>query len=314
MSQSSILSKSISFGQWKAIPKGSLSVRLTPSGWGFSGLILCLFLMSINFSNNLIFAMTFLMVSIACVGWYHTRINVRGLRLGEWHVQPVFAGQTISYRVSVTNPISRMRHGIMAKASGHQKQREQSFSANEQLDVLLDRAATERGRLTGGPAHLQSVFPLGIFEVRLAASELPECLVYPKPEGGQPLPDRLAGRDAHLSAESGSFTEMRRYAPGDSLSHINWKAMARFDELYTKEFDGAEGKPALWLRWEDVTAGGVESKLSQLCQWVLEVHQQNREFGLELPGLSIEPASSEAHMKRCLEALACYGMEGKDGS
>jgi uncharacterized protein (DUF58 family) len=83
--------------------------------------------------------------------------------------------------------------------------------------------------------------------------------------------------------------------------------MARFDELYTKEFDGARGRPALWLRWEDVRAAGTERKLSQLCRWILDAHKQNREYGLEIPGAVIEPSSGEVHRFACLTALALYG-------
>ena len=99
---------------------------------------------------------------------------------------------------------------------------------------------------------------------------------------------------------------MRRYTPGDPLSRIHWKALARFDELYTKEFDGAQGQPALWLRWDDVKAAGIEEKLSQLCRWIVEAHAQNREYGLEIPGTKIDPADGESHQQSCLVALALY--------
>lgn len=286
---------------------GRVATRPTPAGWGFAGLILCGFLMAVNFSNNLIFAMTALLVSIALVGWYHTRVNLSGLVCADWKTEPVFAGQKAIWRLTVENGGRQGRHGLRAVSPGALEAGERHLAGGEQGELLLERRTVDRGTLASAPAHLGSCFPLGIFEARLMTKGVPACLVYPRPAGEQPLPERTSGRQAHLQSESGTYTDMRRYAPGDPLSRVSWRAFARFDELYTREFDGAQGQPALWLRWDDVRAGGVEQKLSQLCRWVLDAHGRNREYGLELPGTTIDPAGEESHLRRCLEALALYG-------
>ncbi len=303
---SALLKQPFSLKSFRPGP-GRVRMRLTPSGWGFMGLILCGLLMAVNFSNNLIFAMTALLLSIALVGWYHTRVNLSCLSLADWRVAPVFAGQKAIWRLTVENGKQRGRYGIRACSSGAETDREQYLGAGGQTEITLRRQVVARGLIKPCPADLRSCFPLGIFEARLGTKDLPECLAYPKPAGDQPVPEQTAGRQAHLLNESGAYTGMRRYAPGDTLSRISWKAYARFDELYTKEFDGAQGRPALWLRWSDVRASGVEQKLSQLCRWMLDVHGQNREYGLELPGMKIEPAGEESHLRHCLQALALYG-------
>jgi len=285
---------------------GTLKTGITPAGWGFVLLVLCGFLMSINFSNNLIFAMTFLLVSIAMVGWYHTRANLRGLVFGDWRVEPAFAGQRVRCSLRVDNRSKRMRHGIAPFSAKADRAEEVSIDARAQAELILYRKATGRGLLEPAAADLRSAFPLGTTQARMITGQLPACLVWPEPCGDQPLPDQASGRQAHLRSESGSYTDMRRYSPGDPLSRISWKAFAKTDELYTKQFDGAQGLPALWLRWDDVVAPGVEQKLSQLCRWILEVRKQSREFGLELPGVSVAPASDETHVRRCLETLALY--------
>jgi uncharacterized protein (DUF58 family) len=301
-----ILGTGLSLKRSDTVPM-KVRMGITSSGCGFFALIFCVFLMSVNFSNNLIFAMTFLLMSIAIVGWYHTRSNMKGLQVGEWRGHAVFAGQHVVYRLSVENRSKNNRHGLLAIANGAVAEVEQHLLGGEQREWTIERGAQKRGRLAPEPAYIRSCFPLGIFQARMFTGELPECLVYPAPVGEQSLSDRPVGREAHLVSESGTFTDMRRYAPGDPMSHIHWKAMARFDELYTKEFDGGEGKPALWLRWEDVRASDPEQKLSQLCLWILEVHKQNREYGLELPGQLIEPGNDELHLQQCLRALALYG-------
>jgi uncharacterized protein (DUF58 family) len=300
------LDKPISL-KWLEPAPMKVRMRLTPSGWGFFGLIFCSFLMSVNFSNNLIFAMTFLLTGIAIVSWYHTRTNVSGLNLADWRSAPVFAGQNVVYQLAVENDSPKSRHGLLTACPGSIQAAEQHLAGGEHTEMTLERHAPHRGHLKPVPAHIYSCFPLGLFQARMFTGPLSECLVYPAPLGNQPISDRPVGRQAHLLAESGTYKDMRRYSPGDPLSHIHWKAMARFDELYTKEFDGAQGEPALWLRWEDVQASGMEQKLSQLCRWVLDAHKQNKEYGLEIPGTKIEPANEESHLQSCLRALALYG-------
>lgn len=307
-----LLNKNLFSKRSKSVPM-KVHMHLTPSGWGFLGLIFCSFLMSVNFSNNLIFAMTFLLVSIAIVGWYYTRINVSRLRLSDWKCGHVFAGQNIIYKITVKNPEKITCIGLQAASSESVGSKEIHIKGMDQIDMTLKRKTESRGIVKSVPANIESCFPLGIFRAHKTAPPLPDCIVYPEPAGEQPFSDRSSGSQAHLASEAGTYRDIRRYSPGDPLSRIDWKAMARFDELYTKEFDGAEGQPALWLRWDDVKASGTEQKLSQLCMWILEAHKKNREFGLEIPGIVIDPSDEEAHMHKCLGVLSIYG-EKETGS
>lgn len=285
---------------------GSDRVRLTGAGVGFLVMVLCGFLLSVNFSNNLIFAMTFLLVAIALIGWYHTRLNIKGLAVSDWRGTPVFAGQPLVFTARVENKGKRFRHGLQARAASMGLSEELQLGKETKIDLVLSCPPQPRGLSRSARVFIGSRFPLGLFEGRLWTGSLPQCLIYPKPAGNQPLPDNVSGSQAHRNKESGTYTDMRRYSPGDPLSRISWRAFARFDELYTKEFDGAQGLPALWLRWDAVRAGCVEEKLSQLCRWVVDACKQNREYGMELPGILLEPAGDERHYRRCLEILATY--------
>ena len=303
-----LLNKPITLKRTKSF---RVRTRPTRAGWGFGVLILCVFLLSVNFSNNLIFAMTFLLVAVALVGWLHTRVNVSGLVLSEWQCDPVFAGQTVVYRLTAENRKKQTRIGLRTSSDTKSglvgsSLTEVNLAGNRQAEMRLLINTTGRGRLKAMPADIRSCFPLGIFEACLTTAPMPDCPVYPAPMGEQPLADRQSQQYAHLASEAGTYQDTRRYAPGDPLSRIDWKALARFDELYTREFDGARGEAALRINWDDVRVDGTEEKLSQLCLWVLTAHKGNREYGLEIPQVSIKPAIGETHLRECLEALAFY--------
>lgn len=293
---------------------GRLRTRLTAAGWGFLGLMLCGFLMSVNFSNNLIFAMTFLLAGVALVGWWQTRANLRGLALSGWRCEPVFAGQAACYRLALENPSRVDRHALRACSRGLAAGAELSIAARQRTELIFSRPAPARGLLPPVVVLLESRFPLGLFRASLETGMLPEVVVYPAAAGSQPLPDQARGQQAHLARESGSFTGMRRYASGDSPARIDWRALARSDQLYTREFDGAEGRPSLWLDAQDVRRPDPESRLSQLCRWVLEAHRQGREYGLEIGEMRLAPANDEAHKRRCLRVLALHGRSEPAGS
>lgn len=292
--------------------KRSIRTRLTAAGWGFVLLMAFGFMMAVNYSNNLIFAMTFLLMGIALVGWWQTRSNITQLSFQHWLNTPVFSGQPVDYRLLIENPIERPRFGLSADSDDLYTSNEILIEAGGQAELNISRISTKRGWLSGQRAGISSRFPLGIFKATCATSDLPRTLIYPAAVGKQDLSQAVLSQQAHRQQESGSFTSMRRYAPGDPPSRIAWQALARTDEVYIKEFDGAQGQSAISLNWDAVIATGVEEKLAQLCRWVLDAHAQGSEYSLVLPGLVIDAANDDSHQRKCLKALALYGMPSGD--
>ncbi len=287
-------------------------LRLTGAGAGFTALICCTFLLSVNFSNNLIFAMTFLLVSIAMISCYTTWRNMRGLQYGDWKSGPVFAGRKIRYTIALANTTAYARYGLRAVSRGASKGNEYVIPAAAKTELVLERKTTGRGIAGAVPAQIESSYPLGLFRAVVRLQPLPETLVYPAPAGGQALPVRSTERHSHAERESDTYSDLRRYSPGDPLSRISWKAYARFDELYTKEFDGGRTTGALMLSLDDVHSRGLEERLSQLCRWVVEASQQTCEYGIELPGTIIQPGSDQEHCTLCLRTLALYNSDNRE--
>ena len=62
-------------------------------------------------------------------------------------------------------------------------------------------------------------------------------------------------------------------------------------------------------RFEDVAAPGTEACLSQLTAWVLHADAHGLHYGLELPGMRLEPAGGPAHRDACLRHLALFGLD-----
>jgi uncharacterized protein (DUF58 family) len=94
------------------------------------------------------------------------------------------------------------------------------------------------------------------------------------------------------------------YQLSDSPRHVAWKAVARTDDMLTKQFTG-QAAAELWLDFERLPAAlGLEQRLSRLAGWVLAAERSGAHYGLRLPGVEIAPARGDSHAAACLRALA----------
>ena len=104
------------------------------------------------------------------------------------------------------------------------------------------------------------------------------------------------------------YSGLRTYQLSDSPRHVAWKAVARSEDMLTKQFTG-EAAAELWLDWNRFSPSmGVEQRLSRLAGWVLAAERAGVNYGVRLPGNEVPPGRGEAHHAACLQALALYGV------
>lgn len=294
---------------WTALEARRVFILPTRAGLGFAGLLLVLLLGAINYSNNLIFGLTFLLTGLGLVTMLHTYRNLAHLELQAGPGRPGFAGEQIGFQIWLRPGDGLPRQTIELRT-------EEGCVASLDIGVdaastWLTRTAARRGRLPLGRVTVSTRFPLGLFR---AWSRL-DCVhaepVYPAPAPQGSAPPRAAGESPGESGVAGAgqddFRGLRPYHPGDSLRRIDWKALAREQGLLTKEFAAAQ-TPEDWFDFEALPDGDAEARLRKLCRWILDAERANRAYGLRLPGLVIPPSRGSAHRDRCLLALADFGV------
>ena len=282
----------------------------TAQGMAFLLMVLVMLLWAINYSNSTSFGLTFMVAAIMLNSLWSTHRNLLGLELTGARAEAVFVGQQAHFPVRCVAPDQRSRYGIQIRSRVGERMVHGDVSAQGNLLLPVPVPATKRGWLQPDPLCIPTSFPLGMFRAWSWVALEQRCLVYPRPEGKQPLPLSEARVEGTGGVASGAgvddFEGLRGYVPGDSLRHIAWKAAARSDTLPVKTFHG-ETRKELWLDWQAVHAEGIEARLSQLCRWLLQAETEGLDYGLRLPGLSLPPASGEGHRRACLEALALFG-------
>ena len=280
-------------------------------GYLFALVLLVLLLASINYALSLGFLLTFLLAAMGGVAMLHTWRNLAHLKLRPGRCDPVFAGDTAHFRVVLESP-SRERFAVAIRRRGE----DPAFvdvCPHEPAIASLAVPAPRRGRLRCGRMEIYTRYPVGLFHAWSYFDFGLSAIVYPRPDlkAGLPPQNSLAGEDEGIPvAGDEDFAMLRGYRPGDPPRQIAWKALARGDDLLTKEFQ-ASASAELWLDWIDARAPDPEARLSVLAHWVIETERLGQSYGLRLPGISIPPGRGDAHRARLLEALALHGEEAR---
>ena len=282
----------------------------TRQGYTFGFTTLVLLIASINYALSLGFVLTFTLMSMAGVAMLHTWRNLAHLKLRPGRCDPVFAGQTAHFGVNVETP-AQTRFSVAVRRTDEQPVYA-DVSVAETASIALPVVAAKRGVMRCGRLEIFTRYPIGLFHAWSYVDFDLRVVVYPRPDpsaGMPPAHSRSLTEEGIPVPGDEEFHMLRPYRPGDAPKLIAWKALAREQELLTKEFS-AMASSELWIDWEEARAVDVEARLAMLCHWVMVADRFGQSYGLRLPGLAIAPSRGDAHRTRCLEALALFNGGG----
>ena len=287
-----------------------LFILPTKQGLIFIGLLLVMLLGATNYSNNMAFALTFLLGSMLMVSVLHTYRNLVGLQIRLAQVEECFAGGHAGFAIELINSDNRIRYDVeVTSSNGISTMVNVAF--NDRIQARLMLPAPRRGPLTLGRVTLSSRYPFALFRAWSYVDIEGTALIYPRPSSSGVTPRTSAAAGEGIpTTEPGSddFHGLRSYQVGDSMRHIDWKAYARERGLQTKQFQRHQS-PELWFDWDETGSASIEERLSRLCRWVLDAELQQQRYGLRMPGVEIAPDMGPAHQQRCLRQLALFGIE-----
>lgn len=285
------------------------NIYILPTSYGVLYLMLMIVMLvgAVNYNNNPVFLLTFLMLGIGINTLFQTWDNLRGLSLQFIQSAPVFCGQPASFQYRFIASSKQKHIGIAAYWS----QSKTTFTDVGQNDVMIDVVCgtLQRGRLKPGKMTIITVFPLGLFKAWAYIDSTAETIVYPRP-----LTDKLARPQPHYEGSfegdtgvgTDDFVGHRNYRSGDSPQHINWKLLAAEKGVLIKQFGGdrANRQAIDWNSYPDVP---IEQKLSLMAGQILEFEKQHIFYSLKLPNVDVASGLGNRHEAHCLHLLATYG-------
>ena len=284
-------------------------VYILPTGVGlvFGLMAFAMLLGSMNYNNNLSFVLTFLLIGIGFVSMHQCQRNLVGLEISYAGTEPVFAGQSIQFRIAITNQSRNARYGIRIYHDRTQSD-VQDLQSGESKIFILPIATDHRGWVQLERFGVRTLFPFELFRSWAWLHMDLRGLVYPNPseDPPEPPPSRVArGHRQHDARGEEDFAGLRKYHDGDSPRHVAWKAYARSGQLLSKQFAGADTS-SQWFDFDEIRNSDVEERLSILTRWVVNTDRRLEDYGLRLPGTEFPPAHGDAQRRQCLEALALF--------
>jgi uncharacterized protein (DUF58 family) len=270
-------------------------------------MLVAMLIAGLNYNSNLGLAFAFLMVSVALVAMHHCNRNLLGLQVDVTTEVDAFAGREASFEFVLRNDSNVDRRDVEICCSSAAGMRSVPARSSESVPVAVP--VPQRGVIRLGQFELRTRYPFGWFHAWTYVQGSLTAYVAPSPHGKRTLPSAAGLGAASRSETRGEedFAGLRAYEPGVPLKHMAWKVLARGGEAAVRSYTNLAAQPE-WLEWSSLEGQDTETRLSQLCLWVLESEAAQRVFGLRIPGKEIPLGRGAAHRFACLRALAVYGI------
>jgi uncharacterized protein (DUF58 family) len=284
-------------------------IYILPTRFGImlAFVLVAMLIAGLNYNSNLGLAFAFLMVSVALVTMHHCNRNLLGLQVDVTTEVDAFAGREASFEFVLRNESNVERRDVEICCMTAAGMRSVAAKSSESVPVAVP--VPQRGVTRIDQFELRTRYPFGWFHAWTYVQGALTAYVAPAPAGDRTLPavGGVGSVDRGARAGDEDFAGLRAYEPGVPLKHMAWKVLARGGEAAVQSYTSLASQPE-WLEWSSLAGQDTETRLSQLCLWVLESDAAQRVFGLRIPGKEIHPARGAAHRFACLRALALYGI------
>lgn len=280
-------------------------VMPTMFGFWFGILLAITAIGGLNFNNNMVLMLGFLLASIAQLTSLLAYRNLSGMTLLGFRAAPVFAGQAARFTVLLKNPEERFRFAIQLVSRESSDCMDIKLQATGRLE--LDLMTSRRGWIEMEPFRIENRYPLGLFRAWSVIIPKARCLVYPAPVPHPPPLPKTGRGDFGITrkGEGEHLHGLREYQPGDPLGRIAWRTSARHQILYSKIME-SPCEEACELNWYLLRGLRTEEKLSILTAWILRAEHRQIPYSLEMPATALPAALGEDHRNACLEILALF--------
>lgn len=278
----------------------------TAAGLVYAVMLATMLAGSMNYNNNMAFALTFLLAATGIVTIYHTHRMLVGLRLACLGAEPVFAGDPLEVRITLANDDSRSRDEIFLDWDGATGTAA-GLPPLSSRSVALPLATHRRGPRALPALRISTRAPLGLTRAWTWVHFEERPIVYPRPADAAPtLRPQGHGGAATAPPQPGDedFAGLRSYRAGDSPRRIAWRSYARTGQLLARDYRGGNEAEPAWLDWDALPEADEEMRIAWLARMVIDAHAAGYNWGLRVPGLELAPAAGRAHLDHCLRALA----------
>jgi len=261
-------------------------------GW-FVVLTVLLYLFGANYQNNLILLCAYLLLSLFCFCIFAAFFNLYKLTLNAGTAPCAFANSSVRLLLQ----LQQYEHKKMLYFSG--KNFPPLVFEHLPKELQFELYPQQRGYYQLQRFMLHSCYPFGLIRCWTYIRLQQHYWVYPEPTA-QKKPSSL-----NLPVQQEHPDQLVPYLAGSPASAIDWKRLAKNPwQPVTRQYSAsaASYKPKHLV--VDATGAALEQQLSEFCALLLQFEQQGERYSLSAPGSEIATSHGQAHLHRCLQALA----------
>lgn len=280
-------------------------IYILPSrlGWWFGLLVILLYLLGTNYQNNLILITAFMIISLLLAAMLQAFYNLHQLKLRVNKEVTSYAGQDAIVELILQSNSAQMLQlsWFKQKASYLMPQLEGTATAAIPLKGL------SRGCHLLPRLKVASLYPFGLFSCWSYPALQAKVWVYPCPLSSRGIAAQGSDQNAATAADriQPEVNGVKPYQAGDPAARILWKKLAANPNLTVVRHDPAQAElTEQWITVPPLTGAALEFALSEATAKALKLEQANLLYGLRLPHITLVPAGGQAHLTRCLQALA----------
>ncbi|TMP62530.1 hypothetical protein CWB77_06835 [Pseudoalteromonas sp. S1610] len=267
--------------------------------------------MGINYQNNLILFMAYLMFVIIIFALLLGYSNAKGLTVSFKNTIESYAPQQPQLVWQIESNDTCQSITLSYPNNLEQDCYIESVKADT-IQCQLPLPYLKRGRYLLKPIKIASNYPFGLVSVWSYIQPDHTVYVYPsiiKTPNQKQLSQMTAnddeGAEKHLGDDE--FESLITHLPEMGLQRVSWKHYAKTQQLLVKQF--SDFKSADTQFDFNLMTGDTEQRLGQLCYLVCQAFESDINYSMKLPNKSIENGSGKLHLQRCLQALSNVGAD-----
>lgn len=302
--------------RWQPFRKSSIRVRFNFHTLSLIGILSAMAYTGAVQNNGAAYLLCFLTGTMAAMSWIRAWENLRGLEVVAGRLSAQKAGIESKLPLEIRAIGSQAVWGVEVLCSGSQRWRFiDQIDRGQTLAMSVALPAVEIGVEPSIRVRLRSSYPLGLFCAEREVVITHPRKIHPQAEGLLSLPaadPALAGAGleaGHSAGQSGSegddFAGLREWQLGDSLRHVDWRAVARGRPLLVKQWTSGAGG-SVTLDWSKLELEPL-ARASQMARWIETCESSSTPYALRLPESEIAVNLGPVHAQRCLDALSELG-------
>lgn len=241
-------------------------------------LLFGLFLEAYMHDFNLVYIALFFVFALAFTAAFLSVINIGYLKAHFVEKVRLFAKHEGNIILEVENPSTTT---VWAVSVGNETAKVPlgSLKSKSKKRIQLPYLSEKRGDIYLDDYNFDSKYPLSTAHLFMPVKSFFKGVVYPEPKGIS-LESYISQKEDYYG-EAKEFDGLQSYDGSQKLSHIHWASVAK-GEMAVKIFSKERQVPELLFDFKKI-AKDDESRLSQLCLWVLTCEKQQLHFSIKMP-------------------------------